>query len=381
MPPRTRVPCIWTTSWPGVPGSPSKPGTVALRRRPRSPPSSLPSWAGDRQMLTVRWSTIKSGLPLNASRNTSRTTCPRTPPASALPTSEWAVCTSGLYVPDPFDELGTIHPTRSVEPHTDCALGVRSRHALHDDRGMSDKPATVRDLIGAYLAEQCTVLIDSEAQLRAGEDVVHTTRVAVRRLRSTIRVFADLFDRAEADDLESELIWWATLLGEVRDLDILTERQAALLSALPPELMLGPVSSTIQTELATRRKRATDDLIDALNSERYREADRPDPPLAKRSALHRGRRFTDGRDRDRHQDGEEEGAQAALHSGRGAACRRALRRAVSSRAEGVEALSLCGGGCCAGLGTQGRQDRCAAEGPTRPAGKSSGCHRQRSLPP
>ena len=150
---------------------------------------------------------------------------------------------------------------------------------------MSDKPATVRDLIGAYLAEQCTVLIDSEAQLRAGEDVVHTTRVAVRRLRSTIRVFADLFDPAEADDLESELIWWATLLGEVRDLDILAERQAALLTALPPELMLGPVSSTIHTELATRRKRATDDLTDALNSERYRKLIglihhwRSDPPF------------------------------------------------------------------------------------------------------
>ncbi len=220
--------------------------------------------------------------------------------------------------------LSTIHPTRSAEPHTDCALGVRSRHALHDDRGMSDKPATVRDLIGAYLAEQCTVLIDSEAQLRAGEDVVHTTRVAVRRLRSTIRVFADLFDPAEADDLESELIWWATLLGEVRDLDILAERQAALLAALPPELMLGPVSSTIQTELATRRKRATDDLTRCVELRALPQADRPDPPLAKRSALHRSRRFTHGRDRGRHQDGEEEGAQAALHGSRGAAGRRTL---------------------------------------------------------
>jgi CHAD domain-containing protein len=150
---------------------------------------------------------------------------------------------------------------------------------------MTDKPATVRDLIGAYLAEQCSVLIDSEAQLRVEEDVVHTTRVAVRRLRSTIRVFDDLFDPAEADHLESELIWWATLLGEVRDLDILIERQAALLAALPPELTLGPVSSTIHTELATRRKRATDDVTDALNSERYRKLIgmihhwRSDPPF------------------------------------------------------------------------------------------------------
>ena len=103
---------------------------------------------------------------------------------------------------------------------------------------MNDKPGTARDLIGTYLAEQCTVIIDSEAQLRAGEDVVHTTRVAVRRLRSTIRVFAELFDSDEAADLESELVWWATLLGEVRDLDILAARQTALLAELPPELML-----------------------------------------------------------------------------------------------------------------------------------------------
>lgn len=150
---------------------------------------------------------------------------------------------------------------------------------------MNDKPATVRDLIDRYLAEQCTVIIDSESQLRAGEDVVHTTRVAVRRLRSTIRVFAELFDPAEAGHLDTELVWWATLLGDVRDLDILRERQAALLAGLPPELILGPVSSTIQTELAAHRKQASDAVTDALNSERYRKLIglihhwRADPPF------------------------------------------------------------------------------------------------------
>ena len=150
---------------------------------------------------------------------------------------------------------------------------------------MNDKPGTARDLIGTYLAEQCTVIIDSEAQLRAGEDVVHTTRVAVRRLRSTIRVFAELFDSDEAADLESELVWWATLLGEVRDLDILAARQTALLAELPPELMLGPVAATIQAEVAAQRKQAADAITDALNSERYRKLIgvihhwRSDPPF------------------------------------------------------------------------------------------------------
>ncbi len=64
---------------------------------------------------------------------------------------------------------------------------------------MNAKPAkTLNDLIGAYIAEQCTVIIDAEDRLRAGENVVHVTRVAVRRLRSTIRVFADLFDVPQA---------------------------------------------------------------------------------------------------------------------------------------------------------------------------------------
>ena len=42
------------------------------------------------------------------------------------------------------------------------------------------------------------MIIDAEPQLRAGENVIHVTRVAVRRLRSTIRVFDELFDVAQA---------------------------------------------------------------------------------------------------------------------------------------------------------------------------------------
>ena len=136
---------------------------------------------------------------------------------------------------------------------------------------MNEKPGSVRDLIGDYIAEQCTVILDSEAELRAGENVVHTTRVAVRRLRSTIRVFADLFDASEAEHLEEELVWWAGLLGQVRDLDILAHRQAALLAELPAELILGPVASTIEAELAVQRKQAADAIVEALNSARYRK--------------------------------------------------------------------------------------------------------------
>lgn len=150
---------------------------------------------------------------------------------------------------------------------------------------MNNKPATAREVVGEYLSEQCTVIIDSENQLRGGENVIHKTRVAVRRLRSTMRVFPELFDPSEAGHLEEELVWWASLLGNVRDMDILAQRQAALLDDLPAELILGPVASTIQAELAVQRKQAMDAMLEALDSERYRKLVglvhhwRSDPPF------------------------------------------------------------------------------------------------------
>lgn len=150
---------------------------------------------------------------------------------------------------------------------------------------MNNKPATARDVIGGYLSEQCTVIIDAENRLRAGENIIHPTRVAVRRLRSTLRVFSELFDPSEAAHLEEELVWWAGLLGDIRDLDILAQRQAALLDELPADLILGPVASTIQAELAVQRKQAMDAMLETLNSERYRKLVglahhwRSDPPF------------------------------------------------------------------------------------------------------
>lgn len=135
---------------------------------------------------------------------------------------------------------------------------------------MNDTPETVRDLVCRYVVEQCRVIRDAEAPLRAGKNVIHSTRVAVRRLRSTLRVFPELFDVPQAGRLEDELTWWAGQLGEVRDLDVQGERLAGLIAELPPELVLGPVSADVQTEIAARRQVATAVMVDALDGERYR---------------------------------------------------------------------------------------------------------------
>lgn len=129
---------------------------------------------------------------------------------------------------------------------------------------------SLSDLVVTYVVEQLTVLLDAPPQLRLREPVIHPTRVAVRRLRSTLRVFGDLFDVAKAGALEDELVWWAGLLGEVRDLDILEQRLTDALTALPSELIVGPVSSALQREFALRRKDGWTAIETALDSDRYR---------------------------------------------------------------------------------------------------------------
>lgn len=112
---------------------------------------------------------------------------------------------------------------------------------------------TLADLIGRYVAVQCEQIARGDLALRLGEPRVHRTRVAIRRLRSTLRVFADLLDPEPVQRLEAELVWWAGLLGEVRDREVLATRLAGHLAALPPELVLGPVAADIDATLSRER--------------------------------------------------------------------------------------------------------------------------------
>lgn len=128
---------------------------------------------------------------------------------------------------------------------------------------------TLRALVAGYLAEQCQVIVSAEGPLRTGANVIHPTRVAIRRLRSTLRVFAELVDVPQIGLLEGELVWFAGLLGQVRDLDILEKRLRASIANVAPELVIGPVESQLQEEIAARRAVARRQLQEALDDERY----------------------------------------------------------------------------------------------------------------
>ena len=106
-------------------------------------------------------------------------------------------------------------------------------------------------------------------RLRRGQDPIHDTRVAIRRLRSTIRVFGKLLDRSAAEHLDEELKWFAGLLGEVRDRQVQRRRFCEVLADWPPELVLGPVANRINTDLHSEQLRARTAVADAMDSPRY----------------------------------------------------------------------------------------------------------------
>jgi inorganic triphosphatase YgiF len=122
----------------------------------------------------------------------------------------------------------------------------------------------------SYLHAQFTAIEDQDlAVRRRGEDAVHRQRVATRRARSTLRVFADLFDRDAAAQLDEELRWFAGVLGEVRDREVLRKRLAEAVAALPEELVIGPVAADIDAALEAEQREHEERLDEAMSSDRY----------------------------------------------------------------------------------------------------------------
>jgi CHAD domain-containing protein len=136
---------------------------------------------------------------------------------------------------------------------------------------MSRDETATTDPLSAYLREQATAVL-ARGDALPGPDAVHRTRVAIRRLRSTLQVFAPLLDLSEDERgaADEELRWFAGLLGEARDRHVQRTRFAEALAALPPELVLGPVAARIDGTLGTEQAAAEQAVDEALGSERCR---------------------------------------------------------------------------------------------------------------
>ncbi|MGX7680844.1 CYTH and CHAD domain-containing protein [Jatrophihabitans sp. DSM 45814] len=102
-------------------------------------------------------------------------------------------------------------------------------------------------------------------------EAVHQTRVATRRLRAALRIFAVLFDSQRASRLEGELRWFANELGAVRDREVLRVRLARAVEDLPAFLVVGPVAEQIDEVLLAELHMHADLVLAMMRSPRYHD--------------------------------------------------------------------------------------------------------------
>lgn len=123
------------------------------------------------------------------------------------------------------------------------------------------------DLLQRYLLAQQRAILAGDLALRRGDDaVIHKTRVGIRRYRSTLRTF---LDREAGRALDDELRWWAGVLGEVRDRQVMRKRLLAMVDELDDIEVLGPVRARIEVELDREQRQAFDQVQRLLGSEQY----------------------------------------------------------------------------------------------------------------
>lgn len=148
----------------------------------------------------------------------------------------------------------------------------RSRWSSKLARAVEWRPERRRheDPVAAYLRQQAEEILAGDLARRRGEDAVHRTRTAIRRLRSTLRVFAPLLSLDPSARLvaDQELRWFAGLLGQVRDRQVQRTRFADALATLPPELVLGPVAERVVGTLLSEQARHEEDLEREAASQR-----------------------------------------------------------------------------------------------------------------
>jgi triphosphatase len=116
-------------------------------------------------------------------------------------------------------------------------------------------------------------LVDNLPALRIGEpEALHQARVALRRLRAAISLFADVICDATTESIKNELTWIASEFGPAREMDVLLARADVTTKeaqALGPEAELDGLPA-LEDQITQRRRRAFCRARAAVESKRFR---------------------------------------------------------------------------------------------------------------
>ena len=177
-------------------------------------------------------------------------------PTKLLPKVIECLREAGAGEPDNTPKVVRALGPRALEPLPGTVSAVRSD---------SDMGEVVRASIGNALAR----MVAHDPGVRLGDDPedIHQARVGTRRLRSDLRTFRPLLDPEWVAGLREEAGWYAALLGDVRDAEVLMERLEHQAQSLAKEDAAN-VAATIG-RLAKEREAARVRLLEAMDSPRY----------------------------------------------------------------------------------------------------------------
>ena len=131
--------------------------------------------------------------------------------------------------------------------------------------------ASVIEVVRHAVARSVVQILHHDPGVRLGHDPehVHQLRVGVRRLRSDLRSFAPLLEHDRLTTLRAELGWLGTVVGAVRDTDVLASMLSSRISTLPEADV--PGGAGLLRHLASEADDARSAMLDALHSARYVE--------------------------------------------------------------------------------------------------------------
>jgi CHAD domain-containing protein len=125
-------------------------------------------------------------------------------------------------------------------------------------------------MLQAALAEHRDLLLAQDPLVRVDAvDSVHQMRVATRRIRSTLKAYQELFDKAAAKKLDRELKWLAAVLGEPRDAEVMAERLAGLIAGQPAGSVPDSLRERLVDAQLLRYETTLAAALESMSSTRY----------------------------------------------------------------------------------------------------------------
>jgi CHAD domain-containing protein len=170
-------------------------------------------------------------------------------------------------VVDRLRDAGAGEPDNT--PKVVRALGPRALEPLPGLVTAVRPDSTMGEVVRAAVGNALARIVAHDPGVRLGDDPedVHQARVGTRRMRSDLRTFRPLLDPAWVAGLRDEAGWYAALLGDVRDTEVLQERLEHQAASLPAE-DAGAVTPIVR-RLAKDRQAARVRLLAGMDDPRY----------------------------------------------------------------------------------------------------------------